>query len=296
MFDRLVKTLLGEDESYIHFIEATAARDTRRALDTIAAFMISGHTNIEAVLRDIRKPKPQGFPIPFHEFLNAIILRDHEYYTESDCDILNIFNISGSTDASNFNRIAVLGRILQVKNRKSDVGNGYVLIEEVVNDCNAAGILPETTISLLTLMNSSRLIETETTIKEEISSSRYVRATASGGYYIEVMAKLFGYLELILFETPIGNEKYFKKLKKAYGEVNALVGSSSQIRLKRVKARLELTQVFIDYLYAEFQKCSFRAQSEKFSSESRNLLTDVKNSFLIEKAKVIANAERVFSS
>jgi len=97
VFDRLVQTLLGSDESYINFIEATSARDTRRALDNIAAFMISGHTNIEAVLRDVRRPKPRGFLIPFHEFLNSIILRDHEVYTEELCDILNIFNVTGSS-------------------------------------------------------------------------------------------------------------------------------------------------------------------------------------------------------
>ncbi|WP_341937210.1 P-loop NTPase fold protein [Marinimicrobium sp. C2-29] len=294
VFDRLVQTLLGEDRSYINFIEATSARDTRRALDNVAAFMVSGHTNIEAILRDERKSNPIGFPVPFHEFLNAIILRDHQVFSEDDCDTINIFNVTGTSDASNFNRIAVLGRILSSKNSKSEIGTGYVLIEQVVNDCYSAGILPETTISIITTLNSRRLIETETTIKSDISQSKYLRATKAGSYYIEDLCKMFGYLDLVVYGTPICREKSFNKLNKIYQDINRISENTSAARLQRVQKRLELVEAFVEYLFHENQKCAFSSQPELFSPEATGLVDDMRKRFSIEKQAVMERARNIF--
>ncbi len=295
IFNRLVKTLLGTDENYIRFIESISSRDIRRALDTIAAFMISGHTNIEAILRDIRRTNSSGFPIPFHEFLNAIILRDHEVFSETLCDTINLFNITGSIDVSNFNRIAVLGRIMHAQNsQSSSIGNGYLLIEEVINDCHSVGILPETTVSILNTLNGRRLIETETTIKENIDDSKYVRITISGKYYIEELSKLFGYLDLIIYETPICQEPIFKKLNKINGEIISITSQDGEKRILRVEKRLELCKTFIDYLLMEFNKCSFRKKPDLFSSESISLIQDIKLSFESESIDVLNKAKSIF--
>jgi len=296
VFDRLVRTLLGEDESYIEFIEATAARDTRRALETIAAFLISGHTNIDAILRDVRRKQPKGFSVPFHEFLNAVVLRDHEVYTEDGCDIFNLFAVSGTSDASNFNRIAVLGRILASKNSKVGVGTGYALIEDVVNDCHASGVLPETTHSILSFLTARRAIETETTIKDDITSSKYVRTTAAGEYYIHRLSKMFGYLDLIVFQTPISGERNFEKINKAFVAVNSIAGRSSSDRLKRVRARLKLVDGFISYLEKENTNATFSMRNELFVRETREIMANVRSSFTVERARVLASAEKVFSN
>lgn len=294
VFDRLVQTLLGKNEDYIEFIESTSVGDTRRALDNIAAFMISGHTNFEAILRDERKESPTGFPIPFHEFINAIILRDNEVYSETNCDIINIFNVNGSSDSSNFNRIAVLGRILKANNSMSIKGIGYVSIEEVVNDCHSVGILPETTLSILNILNTHRLIETETTIKEKVDSTEYVRITVSGKYYVEKLTNLFGYLSLIIYETPICDDISFGKLKKKYGELNSITSNLPKDRYDRVVKRLELVEIFIHYLYSEFTKSSFRKKPELFSSSSINVMNNLREHFEKEKVIVIENAKKVF--
>lgn len=295
VFDRLVRTLLGEDESYIEFIEATAARDMRRALETISAFLISGHTNIDAILRDVKRPNPYGFLVPFHEFLNAVILRDHEVYTEDSCDVFNIFAISGTVDASNFNRIAVLGKILMARNSKSDVGIGYILIEEVVNDCHSVGLLPETTYSILSFLTARRVIETETTIKDDISSSKYVRITSAGDYYVNKLSRIFGYLDLIVFQTPIRGEKNFVKINRAFEKVKNAPSDNQDDRLNRVKLRLSLVEVFIEYLEKEFSQVSFTNKKDFFAKESTEIISRIKASFCDERTVVLKRAESVFS-
>jgi len=294
VFDRLVQTILGDDERYIEFIESVSARDTRRALDTIAAFLISGHTNIEALLKDVKRNTPKNLVIPFHEFLNAIILRDHETFNEELCDILGIFNVSGNADASNFNRIAVLGRILKAKSVKNQIGAGYVLINDVIEDCRVAGILPDTVISILNLLNSRRLIETETTIKESIATSKFVRITISGKYYLESLALMFGYLDIVVDQTPIGNQKYFIKMEKKVSELASITGKSPQNRFNRVMKRLELVEVFIDYLESEISRSKFSEMPEYFAVEATQLARKIRSSFTSERKLVEENARRVF--
>ncbi len=293
VFDRLVQTLLGEDRRYITLIEATAAGDTRRALDTVAAFLTSGHTNIDAILADEQKASPARFPVPFHEFLHAIMLRDHERYSETLSDILNIFQVTGSTDASNFNRVAVLGRVLKAKNDKSEVGNGFVAIETVVTDCHVSGLLPETTMAVLTLLISRRLIETETTIRDEIAPSRYVRATVSGEFYLSVLAKEFEYLDSILPDTPIGRGKAFKRLSKLFHELGPLSSENPWVRLERVKTRLDLCDEFINYLTTEFTNCAFRSEKDKFDVAATTLIPAIRTAFDATRPLIAARAERL---
>lgn len=296
VFDRLVQTLLGEDERCINFIEATAARDSRRALETIAAFLISGHTNIDAILRDVRRKDPTGLLVPFHEFLNAVVLRDHEVYTEDACDVFNLFAVTGTSDASNFNRIAILGRLLISKNTKSNVGTGYVAIEDVVNDCHSVGILPETTHIILSFLVARRAIETETTIKDEIKTSNYVRITTAGEYYVNKLGLMFGYLDLIVFQTPIKGKRNFDRINKAFEAINEITGSSSTHRLSRVKERLKLTEAFISYLEKEISLSTFIRKTDLFVKESREIISNARYSFISEKSQVISRAEKIFGN
>lgn len=296
VFNRLVQTLLGHDTAYIKFIEAISVGDIRRALDLIATFMISGHTNIEALLKDVRREKPKDIVIPFHEFLNAIILKDYEIYAEINSDVINLFSLTGSMDASNFNIIAVLGRILHAQNiRTSDLGVGYILIEEVINDCHSVGIHPDTSVTIMNILNSRRLIETETTIKESLEKSKYVRITVSGKYYLEELARLFGYLDLVILETPICNNSRFIKLKEINDSIKLITGDDGNSRYYRVEKRLELCEEFIVYLEEEFEKCQFRKRSDIFSEESINLIENIKKYFYKEKLDVIERARNIFN-
>lgn len=294
IFGRLTKTILGDDTRYIDFIESTSSRDTRRALENVASFLVSGHTNIDALLRDIRKSTPKNLTIPFHEFLDAAVLRDHESFSENECDILNIFNVSGTSEASNFNRIAVLGRIVKAKNNKSQVGNGYISIDNVIDDCERAGILSETTQDILSIFNSRRLIETETTVKDTVSDSRYVRTTISGEYYLNKLPLIFGYVDMILRETPINNERTFNKMEKIEIEITKLSGEDRKDRLKRVEKRLQLADIFISYIQSEIQKCKFMTFPDLFSDNCLDISDRMRKSFDSERPAIISRAKEIF--
>lgn len=294
VFDVLVRTILGEDHRYVEYLENISVRDTRRALDDIAAFMISGHTNIDAILKGIRRGK-EFIPIPFHEFMTSLILRDYEVYSESVSEVVNLFAVDGAVDGSNFNRIAVLGRVLKAQAAKTEVGLGYITIEEVVSDCQEIGILPETVLAIIGFLNEKRLIETETQIKDALSASRYVRVTMSGRYYIDKLSSAFTYLDLIVVQTPIVTGKWSQKLSKLTGELNGLQAETNSIRLRRVEKRLERCEVFVDYLYSQFMLSTLSKRKDIFDSSCVNLIQRIKYDFSLEKKDVIARARLIFS-
>lgn len=294
VFDVLVRTILGSDGRYVEYLECISVRDTRRALDDIAAFMISGHTNIDAVLRNIRANR-EFIPIPFHEFMTSLILRDYEVYSEAVSEVINLFAVDGSGDASNFNRIAVLGRILKAQTSKTEVGLGYVTIEEVVADCQGVGILPETVLSIIGFLNEKRLIETETQIKDVLAISKYVRVTVSGKYYIDKLSSQFAYLDLIVVQTPIVSGKWSQKFLKLTTELNALQGDSGAIRLRRVEKRLERCEAFIEYLYAQFNLSAIPRRRDIIDTNCANLLQRIKYDFQLEKREVMERARALFT-
>jgi predicted type IV restriction endonuclease/GTPase SAR1 family protein len=292
--DRIQQSLLGDDSSYIDFIAAVAPRDNRRALDDVAAFIVSGHTNLDAIVRDIRKNNPSGLVVPFHEFLDSVILRDHETFFEDKSSVLNLYGVSGDVDASSSNRLAVLGRILSFKNVSSDVGTGYILIDELISDLQSVGILQDTTHEILALFNSRRLIESETTIKETLEGSCYVRATSAGEYYIGKLGISFGYLDIIVSSTPIGDNEVFAAMSKIKQEINELSTVKVVDRLRRVKLRVQLVRKFIDYLVYEIKSSKFMSRQDLYSQDLLDFPNRLEAHFAEESKAVIENATKIF--
>ncbi|WP_297530713.1 P-loop NTPase fold protein [Thalassolituus sp.] len=294
VLDRIQQTLLGENLSYIDFISAIAPRDTRRALDDVAAFVVSGHTNLNAILRDIRKSKPSGLLVPFHEFLNSVVLRDQETFLEDKSSIINLYGISGHADASNGNRIAVLGRILSSKNVNSDIGTGYLLIDDLVSDIKSVGISEETCMEVLSLLVAKRLVETETTIKDTFENSSFVRATLAGEYYINKLSTSFGYLDIVVSSTPIGNNKPFSQMTKLKEQIAGLNSENVLDRLNRVKLRVKLVRLFVDYLVEEIGSAQFIQRNDLYNAEILEFTERLERTFLQESKVVVENATKVF--
>jgi DNA-binding PadR family transcriptional regulator/energy-coupling factor transporter ATP-binding protein EcfA2 len=295
VINRIQKTLLGDDASFIEFISAIAPRDTRRALDDVAAFIVSGHTNMNAILKDIRKPNPSGLLIPFHEFLNSVILRDHEVFVEDKSSILNVYGVSGVVDASNINRLAVLGRICALKNVNTQIGTGYALIEDIAADLDSLGISSATTLDILALLNARRLIETETTIRDGLEGSKYVRVTASGEYYLNNLSMSFGYLDIIVLSTPISDPVAFLEMEKIRANLHQLDPEKVVDRLQRVKLRVKLVKRFVDYLIGQFNDSAILNNKGLYSEDMQTFAIRLKESIDCESTRVVESATKVFS-
>lgn len=288
--DQVSQTILGQDRRYITCLESLSPGELRRALEHLARFFYSGHTNMDALLKAAREGRE--ITVGFHEFLTSLILGDHEYYQEASSDILNLFSADGRGDASNLNRIAVLGVILKYKDESTHVGTGFVPIEKVIGVCEQRmGILPETCKSILSLLNRLRLIETETQIRDKLIASTNVRCTAAASYYIEQLGTEFAYLDVILSDTPIAAGNYFERIQRLTSEIHELSGKKGNIRVQRLEKRIERGRVFVNYLINEYANSTIKEASEEMSPVVDNFFNSVHGKYTSEAHKIIDRAK-----
>jgi hypothetical protein len=195
VLSRIGQSLLADDSRYMELLEYLSPFEIRRPLQFLARFLVSGHTNMDSLLRSVRGHGPADLTIGFHEFFSAITLGDREYYSEATSDIVNLFAVDGRADASNLNRVVVIGRILKCKRVSTPVGEGFIPVADLVNQCETLGVLPDTTRSILALMNAKRLIETEAQDRRSVATATFVRATAAAQYYLDKVIYDFSYLD-----------------------------------------------------------------------------------------------------
>jgi hypothetical protein len=246
----LAKTVLGDDKRFIEFAEYLCPGEVRRPLDFFARFMYSGHTNVDSLLKAVRQHRE--LVIGFHEFVTAVMLCDREYFSETASDIINLFAVDGAGDASHFNRLTVVGRVLRDRKRSSESGYGFIPIRTVIEDCEKMSLQPETTSAVMSLLMRRRVLQTETQILQDLTVSEAIRATSAAVYYLEHLVFEPAYLEAVLFDTPIADPTRLEHLDKLtrQAEDSARAGN----RLNRLRFRLDRTGTFIDYLRDEYAR------------------------------------------
>jgi len=287
VFRVLHHTLLGEDKRFIRFLEYMSPGEVRRALDFVARFLTSGHTNVNRILD--RSSQPRTLPVGFHEFLQAVMLGDRMHFRQDLSDVVNLFSADGKGDQSHFNKLAILARLLKSAGEQSPHGAGFVSVKEVCQDCELVGMTNETTLSLIGLLTEKRLLVTETFVRDTISSFSLVRATSAAVYCITELAPLFTYLDLILMDTDIGRSDFREELN----ELTRLVNSETD-RLKRVEIRLKRCRRFIDYLVEEFDSSQFAKAGGLFEGEATSLVRRIDKDFDSQASGILANARIAF--
>ncbi len=69
-------------------------------------FMVSGVTFVETMLK-IYANSGRYF-VAEHEFIKAVMLGDHQFYKEKRSTIINLFEVSGTPNASNLTSLHIL--------------------------------------------------------------------------------------------------------------------------------------------------------------------------------------------
>lgn len=287
------QTILAKDSKYLKLLEHLSPHEIRRPLEFLSRFLVSGHTNMDSLLRSFRRGSQ--IEIGFHEFLTAIALGDTEIYRENRSDIINIFGVEGRADASNLSRITVIGRLLKARFATTPVGEGFLPVTELVSDCEVMGVFPDTSKSILALLNSKRIAETEAQDKESLSSATFVRATAAAQYYLEELIFEFSYLDIVLTETAIGDKKYYERIKELTEKIsNASQGTNVQ-RLERVKLRIERSKQFLKYVEKEYSNSTLKQNLGMVDESVKKYFETAQGRFLRESHRVQKSAEEVFT-
>jgi hypothetical protein len=229
-------------------------------------------------------------PVPFHEFMQAVMLGDRKHYKEDLSDVINLFAVDGIGDQSHFNRIAVLSRVLSAAGEVTNKGKGFIPITEVVHDCENVGIAPETTLKIISFLVEKRLLATETLIRDAVAENACVRATSAALYYLNELVFDFSYIDQIIIDCEIGADGARETMRDLSRDLIV-----QQDRYKRVELRVERYGEFIRYLDREYVESSFAKAGAEFDNVGKQLVPRLVAECKRRQQEVLDNARAAFS-
>lgn len=291
VFESIRNTVL-DDPRFVDFLARLSPGEVRRPLDQLARFLFSGHTNIDSILRGLRTRKP--IRIGFHEFVKSVALSDREIFKEEKSDIVNLFALDGSHDASNLNRLALLGYLYRYRRDKSEKGLGYVPVESLLDACAAYGFTRESARTTMQFLNARRLLETDRQFREEVGSAFYVRTTDAFEYYLSVLGSEFVYVDLVLPGTLIPHGVDFDMIERLSRQIYSM-GRDAPARIEKIELRIERAKKFAQFLADEASKHSmFRADGVVHESV-REFVLNLETALDRQSVPILSNAKKVFA-
>lgn len=272
----IIKTSLNRDNSQAtklkNFFDNISVGDMREALRMFSNFIISGNLNVKEIFE--KHAVSRSYQISYHQFLKAIILGEHRFYIQDKSNIINLFDFDTTISDSHFNLLRILQYLNNKKDKNSELGRGYILINEIITIAENVSIRKDVIISSLKLLADYNLVELNNLSKKNIKSASYVKITFGGKYYLRYLSNNFVYLDLIFIDTPISNQHTLEKLKELYN-------------LTELSKRLIRTEFFIEYLVSS-EEDEYNSHPEYYSNEftQKEFAKIIKEKFQKEKMEI----------
>lgn len=232
LFFKIVqKSVLNETNSKL--LEYLSDRNTRKGINLIQNFLISGHIQADKAIKNYIEGDA-SFSFPYHEVFKGSVLGPWKYYKEERSEAINIFDSQLGAQKQQVIVIYLL-KFLQINARVDKSEIEYTNIVKFVSKFSASEDLCKKILEKLLTFN---LIHTN---ERHIENPKYF-ITLCGGYYISNLSKLFVYIETILYDTNIFNVDIFNELC----EITYLI-EDSRDWLEKMYLRRSRILLFIKY-------------------------------------------------
>jgi hypothetical protein len=281
-----------KSQELMESIDNMSSGNVREALRFVIAFIGSGHVNAEKIIEKHesaklkqelrmkpwqRRSRSQGSPIPVdgyvipvHEFLRAVIYGDYAQFDPASSPICNILDISQSDAREHF----LLANILAFIERSGGVAEGFVSTDSIFEFAQRLGFHQSQVHFALDRAVDKHLLESNPRFPDSSKIADY-RISTVGLYTITKLLKWFVYLDAVVIDTPILN-------------------SDTRLKLQNVEAvhqRVERGRAFISYLDQQWEKLTGDGVAFDWGSVSRALHADIDVADRAVKA-AMAKAER----
>ncbi|MBD3636223.1 MAG: hypothetical protein HUJ25_02685 [Crocinitomicaceae bacterium] len=265
LFKTLYDTLFNNKNSdVLEFLEETSYPNTRQGLENFKSFLLSGHSKITEYMSFDYGVGGDGIPI--WEFFKSIALDSHYYYETSRSKIINLFYPSTS-NKNHFTKYRLLNYLF-TKLKASSKRKEYFLVSDITNEFIKAGYTIDVIEEELQVLFESKLISTSEYTEDveeesEIESTSMISITSVGVYYIQSLIGRFHYLDLVLMDTPIYDEKFFTEISEEFPD-------SDEYGNRNLEARKNTVIKFLEYLESQ------ERQDKKFAVnfEDKSIMFD----------------------
>lgn len=265
-----------KSQDLMESIDNMSGGNVREALRFVIAFIGSGHVNAEKIIEkhegSLLKRKlmtgqrysknfvdkdagtSDGYIIPVHEFLRAVIYGDYAQYDPASSPICNIFDLSQGDAREHF----LLSNILSFVDRSGGAGEGFVGAGAIFDFAQRLGFQQSQVHFALDRAVDKHLLESNPRFPGSSKIADY-RITTVGVYTLKRLVKWFVYLDAVVVDTPIMDP-----------ETRLQVANVEPVHLRFARGRALLT-----YLDKQWEKLTGDGVAFDWSGASADLHRDI---------------------
>ncbi|MDH5543070.1 MAG: ATP-binding protein [Nitrospinota bacterium] len=219
------KTTLLRKKDTVEAIDNISGGNVRKALGFVKTFFCSGHVDTEKIVA-----KGEGYSVPLHEFLRAIIFGDSIYYNPESSPIANLFDATRNDPKEHF-LIPVLLSILNSLT-SSNSEDGFINMSKVIESSQGIGLTPTQINETINRCIKYSLLKSSGSSDKNEEEPIAVRITTVGEYHRKKLLLLFVYYDAIIVDTPILDHSFKSQIKDE----------------QTILGRLNRCDIFCDYL------------------------------------------------
>ena len=249
----LLESFEGSDQLPT-FIDNLSGGNIRDALGFVTDFVGSGHVDAQKIIDTYEASG--SYLVPIHEFIRAVMYKDHEYYDPGVSRIANLFDISTPDGREHF----LLPNILSLVQRSGsvEVDEGYIEISRIFDYAQGLGFSPLQIRFAIDRALAKKLLEANPRFVDT-GAVTSVRLTTIGAYTNSHLCTFFTYIDAVLVDTPIVDEAARKAVAVA----------------KNIEERLDRALRFIAYLDDQWQPLGSKSVAFDWSLVSNALKTEI---------------------
>ena len=184
--------------------------------------------------------KEGNYTIPLHEFTKQALLGEYSHFDARSSLAFNLYDVRYPDQKEHFLSSIIIGYLIRDGGHKSS--EGFVHTTNLLVEMQSFGFVLDQIEHALRRLTNKKLIETTERITFDEGLQGLVgdmphafRVTTIGAYHIERWASTFAYLDAVLFDTPIFDEKRQSDI-------------SAKLESFDIKERYRRTVLFSEYL------------------------------------------------
>jgi predicted type IV restriction endonuclease len=248
IFLRALLYSLEKNRDITEILANITAGNIRSVVEFVRRFI--GSPNVEADKIVNIHGRSGKYIIPIHEFSKAAILGDYSHFVPESSLAMNLFDVDSPDRKEHF--ISLMITAFMLSNDTPKDRDEFVRTALIVEEMQNWRFLPEQTEKALRKLTNKRLIETteRITFEEDLagligSIPEGFRATSVGAYHLRRWAGDFAYLDGMVFDTPIFDQKVRERISENLGSFD-------------IKHRYARTLMFRNYLSATWESSGLR--------------------------------------
>lgn len=206
----LLDSLDHSDDLY-EIIDNVSDGNIRLALDLVKQFFGSGHIDTKKIYD--KAMSPDGYIVPAHEFLRAVIFGDAAYYDPSTSPVVNMYDLRWDDPKEHFLLPVMLGTIESMKSAAS--AQGFVEARTLYQRLQGYGYSPDQIDHAISRSLAKNLLESPARRSPKVgqSSVQYIRSTSFGLYHVFKLSCAFSYVDAVAIDIPILDQKVRRTIR-----------------------------------------------------------------------------------